>query len=69
MKKLAWTIKVEVSEEWIKDGFNLRNAESEIRDLFSNMLPHSTPDEIEIKILRYPSYAKIDELTKDNFSA
>lgn len=62
-----WTIKIEVeiSDNWVADGFNLKDDSLDIfKEAVENCLPYAYENEIRVKskILKAPAKEKILEL-------
>ena len=50
MKKWKLEIEIDVSQNWIDDGFDLSERQEEIEELLRSMLPYAYEHEMEIKI-------------------
>ncbi len=61
MKKLKWTIEIEVCESWIADGFNLQS-DDDVIDLLKKRLPYAYGHDLSGKILLSPDIQTINEL-------
>lgn len=57
MARFSWTIRVEIDETWVADGFDL--TEDNIKDRVSEMLPHAHGSEYDAKVLKAPQRQRI----------
>ena len=53
MKKLKWVIEIEVSENWVEDGFNL--TDDNVVNWIANALPYAYGFEIGGKVKKAPN--------------
>lgn len=60
MKKLTWTVKISVSENWISDGFEL-NA-NVLKEQIIDGLYGAYEYEVDVEIISKPTKIKIREL-------
>ena len=50
MKKWRLELTIEVSQNWVDDGFDLKEREDGIKDAFANMLPFAYDHEVRVEI-------------------
>jgi len=59
MKNFKWTIEIEVSETWVRDGFNLDKGG--ITHMLSSLLPFAYEHEFSGKIISAPDPKEIEK--------
>jgi hypothetical protein len=65
IKSLKYTVSVEISENWISDGFTL--TEENLRDaILRQLLTFAREDEVKVKILTQPGEETIAAVQGDN---
>lgn len=65
IKSLKYTVSIEISENWISDGFQL--TEDNLRDaILSHFLPYARESEIKVKILDQPKEETIAAIKGDH---
>lgn len=60
MKKLTWTIKIQVDKKWVEDGFDLHR--QNIHDTISVILPYAYGYEFRGQVLTTPPKKQIAKL-------
>lgn len=61
-----WTISVEVTDNWIADGFSLNSPEAQrvIAEKIKELLPYAYPQEMIVKVISSPTAREIKEAVK-----
>jgi hypothetical protein len=54
MKMYKWTVEVSVSENWIDDGFTLKEEKLQ-QAILENLLGYAYPHEVDVKIKKSPA--------------
>jgi hypothetical protein len=58
MKMIKWTVEISVSEDWVNDGFTLK--EEKLKDaILENLLGYAYPHEVEVKVKKSPKVSLI----------
>lgn len=67
MKKWKIQLTVEVSENWVEDGFDLNESEREeqIKEAFANMLPYAYGHEVKVEIISNTCIHRPNKVVKD----
>jgi hypothetical protein len=56
-----YVIEISIADEWIADGFDIRNGH-DIVDIMQRVLPYANGHEIGGKVIKAPSIEKIKQL-------
>ena len=57
MKTFKWTVELEVSENWVEDGFNLTDESA--KEMLASFLPYAYGYELNAVVIKAPSEKSI----------